>query len=107
MPADTDMPVPSDCGSHHIPRTTRFSLVIILWPMKSITSGLTCVAAYIAFECANGASMDSIPCRTRRKLPAAWTTHQTPQLRKTQSLEPTISFFDSPADTREQTSYLP
>src|SRR5580658_10423524 len=53
-PENTDIPVPAVCGSHHIFRSMGYRLVIIFRPMISITSGLTCVAAYIAPECENG-----------------------------------------------------
>ena len=44
-PANTDIPVPADCGSHHILRSKGYRLVIIFRPIRSITKGLTCVAA--------------------------------------------------------------
>src|SRR4029077_1640905 len=53
-PANIDIPVPAVCGTHHNLRNAACRLVIIFRPMKSITSGLTCVAAYNAPECENG-----------------------------------------------------
>ena len=53
-PAYREKPEPADCGSHHILRIHLCWLTIMRLPMKSITSGLTCVAAYIAPECEKG-----------------------------------------------------
>jgi hypothetical protein len=71
MPAATETPLPAACGSHHSFRAIRKRLTIIHLPTKSITRGLTCVAAYNASECENGrsvgfASMPYPPVITRR-----------------------------------------
>jgi len=56
-PAPSDVPIPADCGNHHIRRNSSCRLVIIFRPTKSRTKGLTCVATYIAGECTKGRSI--------------------------------------------------
>jgi len=62
-PAAKEKLAPTACGTHHIFLTQPVWLVIIRLPIKSITAGLTWVAAYIALELANGRSngLDSWP----------------------------------------------
>ena len=45
IPAPKESPAPAACGTHQIFLTHGRRFVSILWPRKSITVGLTCVAA--------------------------------------------------------------
>lgn len=50
IPALKEIPAPAACGTHHTLRTHGCRLLIILCPRKSMSVGLTCVAAYNAPE---------------------------------------------------------
>jgi hypothetical protein len=62
-PAANERLAPAVWGSHQNFRNKGYWLLIIRFPMKSMTAGLTCVAAYSAFECAKGTrnGLDSCP----------------------------------------------